>query len=428
MPSSRSAACAGALAAALLAAPRAEALQPLEDFLRGARTLSPDNQEARAGTEVAREASSAATGRLLPGVALRGLYARNQYDVSEPVAGGVLTLTPHDQLDAYAILTVPLLDAASFVRARAASGSARAAQESEKDAALQVESAVAQAWYQVVADVGLVDASRRALDVARANLTLTEHQRAAGSVAGLDLDRARAEVERQVQQLASAELGLALDARALASRSGVPPELAGAPRLQDDLHPESALETFVPADAALPAIAAAREARRAQEEQARAQRLTLVPVLAGSLTEHGTNAPGLLGHDWAYQGVLALSWSLDFTTLPAIRAEDARLAAATAREERTRLAVHDAIHRAWNTVQTGLARSRSARAQAVVSTRAADLARERYRVGAGTQLDLLTAQRDAFAAEVNAIQADADLVNARAQLRLASGRSLLSGP
>jgi len=37
----------------------------------------------------------------------------------------------------------------------------------------------------------------------------------------------------------------------------------------------------------------------------------------------------------------------------------------------------------------------------------------------------LQAQRDAFAAEVARIQADADLVNARAQLRLAAGKSLL---
>jgi outer membrane protein TolC len=425
MSSSRSVVLAGAVAAALLTAPRAQALQPLEAFLRGARTASPDNQEARASTDFSRAESSVATGRLLPGVTLRGTYARNQYDLSETVGGQVVTLTPKNQLDGYAILTVPLVDSASFVRARAARGNERAAQEQEKDAALQVEGAVAQAYYQVIADLGLVEESKRALEVARANLTLTEHQRAAGSVAGLDVDRARAEVERQVQQLASAELGLRLDARALTSRSGLAPELGAAAPLQDDLHEEPALETFVPADAALPAVAAAMESRRAQEQQALAQRLTLVPTLTGSLTEHGTNAPGFIPHDFSYQALLALSWSFDFTTLPAIRAEDARLAVTAAREERARLAVHDAIHRAWSTVQTDIARSRSARAQAEVSDRAANLARDRYRIGTGTQLDLLQAQRDAFAAEVNRIQADADLVNVRAQLRLAAGRSLL---
>ena len=60
------------------------------------------------------------------------------------------------------------------------------------------------------------------------------------------------------------------------------------------------------------------------------------------------------------------------------------------------------------------------------ASHAATQARDRYRAGTITQLDLLQAQRDAFNAEVSRIQADADLVNARAQLRLASGNSLLT--
>jgi outer membrane protein TolC len=70
--------------------------------------------------------------------------------------------------------------------------------------------------------------------------------------------------------------------------------------------------------------------------------------------------------------------------------------------------------------------SHSTRIQAQVSVHAADLAQDRYRAGVATQLDLLQAQRDAFAAEVSRIQADADLINARAQLRIAAGRSLLA--
>lgn len=79
-------------------------------------------------------------------------------------------------------------------------------------------------------------------------------------------------------------------------------------------------------------------------------------------------------------------------------------------------------------VRTNIARSRSARVQAQVSARAADLARNRYEAGEGTQLDLLQAQRDAFGADAGRIQADADLLNARAQLRVAAGESLLEPP
>ncbi len=69
-----------------------------------------------------------------------------------------------------------------------------------------------------------------------------------------------------------------------------------------------------------------------------------------------------------------------------------------------------------------IANSRSARAQAKASDHASRLAQDRYEVGVATQLDLLQAQRDAYSADVARIQSDADLANARAQLRLAAGR------
>ena len=85
------------------------------------------------------------------------------------------------------------------------------------------------------------------------------------------------------------------------------------------------------------------------------------------------------------------------------------------------LGVGDGIFRAWSTIEADIVRSRSARTQAAVAARAADVARTRYRSGVGTQLELIQADRDAFAAEAGRIQADADLLNARRQLRLLSG-------
>jgi outer membrane protein TolC len=101
------------------------------------------------------------------------------------------------------------------------------------------------------------------------------------------------------------------------------------------------------------------------------------------------------------------------------------LDAERARELRTWLSSGDAIHQQWNTVGAGIAKSRAARAGRQAAFQAAAQARSRYAVGNIAQLDLLQAQRDAFTADVNRIQADAELANARAQLRLASGRSLV---
>ncbi|HEX9400982.1 MAG TPA: TolC family protein [Anaeromyxobacter sp.] len=415
--------------AGLTVAAEASALQPLDEFVRGARTSSADNAEARAARTQLRAEADTALGRVLPRLSLRGEYTRNQFEstLQLPDAGAV-TITPHHQLDGTATLDVPLVDLANFARVGAARTSARASEMQEAATDLRVQSLVSQDYYQLVANLALVASSRRALDVARASLRIAEERHRVGTTALLDVDRARAEVERDVQQLASSELQVSLVARALQSLTGISPVLEGEAKLADDLREEPPLERFQVPDEQIPSLAAAIQGRIASEKQAKAQRLALVPSLGATVTERVSDFEGLGGRDAYWQAVVGLRWSFDLTTLSGIRAQAAAADGARAREQRARLAARDDIHRSWATVGTNIARSRSARVQSDVSARAADLALDRYRVGEGTQLDLLQAQRDAFAADAGRIQADADLLNSRAQLRVASGESLLEPP
>ena len=321
---------------------------------------------------------------------------------------------------------MPLIDLAGFQRVSAAKTSAQASAHQLEATRLQVEGQAVQDYYQVVANLALVAASSAALDVSRESFRLAQARYQAGSAAALEVDRARADVEQQVQQLAAAELQVALTARALESASGVEPDLSSVVRLSDDLHPEGNLDAFEGGLSRLPAVAAATASTNAAEKQADAQRLALAPSVAGSFTERGTNAPGFTGHEWSYQAAVTATWSFDLTNIADIRSQEAAVDAARARELRTVLSSRDSIHREWNTIVAGIARSRSARAGLEAARHAAAQARERYRAGTITQLDLLQAQRDAFNAEVSRIQSDADLVNARAQLRLSTGHSLLS--
>jgi outer membrane protein TolC len=403
------------------------ALQPLQVFAVAARSHSPDAQEAQANLAQQDAQADVALGRVLPGVSAQGAYTRNQYASSITLPGlGTVTITPNNEWAGSATITVPLLDLANFRRVGAARTSAASSAQQLRATGLQVEAQVVQDYFQLVANLALVVSSKAALEVSRESLRLSEAQYKAGSAAVLDVDRARADVEQQVQQVASAELQAALAARALRSVSGVAPDTSAAVELADDLHPEPALSTFESSVGGLPSVAAAALSTRAAEEQAQAQRLALAPSIAGTFTEFGTNAPAFVGHNWYYQGAITFTWSLDLTSFGNIRAQTAAANAARARELRARLSAADAIHKQWNTVAAGIARSSSARAGRAAASHAAALARERYRVGTITQLDLLTAQRDAFNAEVSRIQADADLVNARVQLRLAAGQSLLA--
>ena len=414
-----------------LYSPPSAALQPVEAFVAGARQRNPDALEAQANLSQQRAQADSTLGRVLPGIAARGSYTRNQYGSQIDLAlpgqpPQPVTLVPRDQWDGSATLTVPLIDLAGFGRVSAAKTNAEASAHQLDSTRLQVEGQVVQGYYQLVANLALVAASGSALDVSREGLRLAQARYQAGTAAALDVDRARADVEQQVQQLAAAELQVALSARAIESASAVKPDVSSVVPLSDDLHPEPELATFETGLAGLPAVAAASASTRAALQEADAQRLAFVPSIAGTFAERGTNAPGFTGHDWSYQAGLTLTWSLDLTKFADVRVQDAAASAARARELRATLSAGDAIHREWSTVAAGIARSRSARAGREAAAHAAVQARDRYRAGTITQLDLLQAQRDAFNAEVSRIQADADLVNARTQLRLSSGQSPLA--
>ncbi len=414
------------IAAALLAASPAMALQPLEVFIAAARERNPDAQQARSNLAEQNALADVSLGRQLPGVSAKAAYERNQYQVTLTVPSAqTFLIQPRNQWLGSATITVPLVDLAGFWRIAAARTNAESYARTLAATSLAVEGQTVQDFYQLLANMALVDTAQNYLEVSRENLRLTEAKLRAGSATRLDVDRAQADVEQQVQQLAAAKLQVALAARDLQSTTSIVPDLSSAVELTDDLHSEPDLSTFESDLQNVPSVGAAITAAHAAQQQADSQKLALIPTFAGSFTEFATNAPGFEPSRWYYQAAMTASWAFDLTYLANIRSYSASAASAKAREVKARLTAGDAIHRYWNTVLADIAQSRSARAGRDASVHAADQARVQYQAGTATQLDLLQAQRDAFRAEVTRIQDDANLLNARAQLRLSAGRSLL---
>ena len=351
-------------------------------FLAGARERNPDELEARATVLEEQGQALSALGRVLPGVAANGSYTRNQYSSAITLAqpgqpAQTVTLLPRDEWDGSATLTVPLVDLAGIRRVSAANAGAKSAAYQLDATWLQVQGLVVQQYYQLVADLAQVAASRVALDASREGLALAQARLRAGAAGVLEVDRARADVEQQFQQLAAAELQVTLTARALESASNVQPDVSEVVPLIDDLHPEPELRLFLSTVTALPSVAAAAANTHAAAMEADARRLALVPIIAGTFTGMGTNVPGFIEHDWSYRAALTATWSFDLTRVGDIRAGDAAVEATWARELRAALAAHDAIHREWNTVAAGIARSRSALAGKEAAFHAAEQARER---------------------------------------------------
>lgn len=407
--------------AALLTSGTAHALQPLETFLEGARSASTSNRRAAFVEEERRSEAQGRLGAVLPSVSASGSATRNESAITLPTGGAAVEIQPLNQLNGSVGLSVPLVDAAGWARWSAARSTVKAARESARATRLETERKVANAYYTLVGAGSLTRARVRSLDTAQQDLTLTRTRRIEGTATALDVARAEAEVEKVRQQRASADLTAALARRTLLTLTGVEAE-QDADDLGDDLRPEPPLSWWEErGGSGAPAIAVASAERDAAQAQARAAKLALVPTLSATAKENVTNAGGLTGQT-EYRTLTAnLSWTFDLTTVATIRAQSAAASAAQVAQEAVVAQTRDEIHEAWQRVTTGIGQCRSARAQASAAKVAAEVARERYGAGTGTQLELVQAERDLLDAEAARIQADADLAYARASLRLAAG-------
>ena len=414
-------------AVSILASP-ALALQPLEVFLTAARVRNPDARVASANLDQQKADALTTLGRQLPGLSVRATYYRNQYETGISVGGLQVQTQPYNQWSGAVTLSVPLIDLASFQRIAAGYTNADGYARRLEATRLSVEGQTAQDYYQLLANLALVAVAENYLEVSQENRRITETKLRAGAATRLDLDRAVADVETQVQQLASARLQVALVARDLESTTSVTPDISTTVELIDDLHPERELSYFEAEVPMVPSVTAATTAARAAQQLANAEKFALFPVLSGHLTEFYANAPGFEPTHWWWQVGITASWSFDLTNVGNIQSSDAAATATQAAEDKAKLVAGDAIHRYWQTIVAGIAQSRSARAGRDAAVHASEQARVQYLAGSATQLDLLQARRDAFSAEVTRIQDDANLLNARAQLQLAAGWSLLRPP
>jgi outer membrane protein TolC len=425
----RAAACsiAGALLCGLLSS-EAFALQPLETFLKAARTANYDNRESAASTKQRSAESDVAEGRLYPAFNAAGTYTRNQYEVALVLPsdlggrGENVVIQPRNQVDGTLALSIPVVDVAAWRRLDAANASVDAARASQQSTQQDVELGVSRAYYQLLGQEAVLEASRRTLLVLEQNLQLVKDKQESGAASELDVQRGRAEIARAQGDVASADIAVVTARRQLATASSIEPEpVTTFP--EDDLHEEKPLQNWLAYAPSNPRVTTARATQLAAAKNVEASEAQWYPTLAASAQEHFSNATGFSGQSAVYTMQATLNWRFDATLSPAERAQRAAEEASRVRAERAERGVQDAIFEAWHRVRGAIEKSRAARVQIEASALAADLARDRYSIGAATQLEVLEAQQDAFRAEVARVQADTELAYARAVLRAAAGYS-----
>jgi multidrug efflux system outer membrane protein len=413
---------------ALLAPLPAHALQPLSEFLAAARGHNFDNREAAATVKQRAVQVDQAKWDMIPTINATASYTRNQYEVKVTIPGAdpsnpvTRTITPFNQVDAQLTFTQPIVDVSVFrnidaARSNLAAGTARVAATR-----VQVEQAVAQTWFQVIAAEAFIAATEEVHAATKANLGIVEQRAAAGVASDLDRRRAEVEVERSRKTIADAEYNLAIARQRLRSLTGVEPE-PGEVLLDVSLDEEVPLASWT-AGNSIAAVAAADADAASAAATARATAGLLYPTLSASANERFTTATGFLGRYAIASASANFSWRFDLAILPQIKAAKAQAALSKIRAERARQTSHDEIHGAWHAVKAALAKARSARVERDTSKVAVGQARQRYEAGTGLFLEVTQAERDAFSAQISLIQADADLASARVLLRIHAGRDI----
>jgi outer membrane protein TolC len=320
------------------------------------------------------------------------------------------------------MLSIPIINVASWDRRSASKATLAGAKADEANAAVAVQKGVTRDYFQLLGYEAVLQSATKNLDVAQHNVKLARDKKESGTGSELDVQRALADAARAAQNVTAAQLNVTNLRRDLFSMSGVAPEAAST-FPDDDLHEEAPLEGWMSGADKVPSVKSAQAMRATAEEASRTARAAWFPTVTGLAEEKFTNSTAFSGgHSAYYLLQLAASWRLDNTVIPQIRAQDAAAAGARAREDKARIAAEDAVYRDWQQVKADIDASRSARVQVASTTLAAKLAEDRYANGVATQLDVLQARQDAFAADVARIQADSDLAYARTALRIDSGR------
>lgn len=411
----------------LAALPVAAQPTTVKDFLTAAEANNVDHRISIEQRERAVAEFHQAWTSLLPTVTVSGNWNHNQYQAVIPGAlfhaESDIVIQPYNQSDGVLRIDLALLDTTRWMRTAAAATSRQSAAERELMTRDLVRRQVVASFYGYAASLAVLESGRRSLALAEAQLKLAEVRAQAGSATELEPLRARAEVERNKQVVTDTLSLVATSRRTLQTLSGVtPPEQVALP--EPDKRPEQSLEELERNLDALPAVRAADRDAEAAGYLVTAARLALVPMVSAQFTERATNASGFTGKSTSYVTGFGLTWRLDGPTIAGMGVQSHVEATAQLAAEKARLAAKDQIHSDWQRFNAGLQKVEAALAQVQAATRAAQIARDRYAVGAATQVDVIQAERDTFGAELGQIQAKTELATARASLRISAGRPL----
>lgn len=407
-----------------------EAKASLSQFLQALETMSPEMRSAHANSDAERAELQQANFRLLPSLIVEGKLTRNEKETSLSFGGGpgqasrTIVTTPKTQRDFLVTATLPLIDVSKWRESRLGQSSVEESDAKAEQILFELKRQVAHAYFSFISSRTLLISLRGALKAAEDNFKIAELRKKSDLGSELDVVRARAEKEHQAQLIDEAQLGLDRTVRTLERLTGIKVDFSIEPEQFSVLDSEKSVahEMNVSAASELiennPKLRAARASVNTAQSRVTAIQGTFYPTLSFNAQNRWTNATGFSGDKSSWNTWLSAQWRLEPAAYSANNAAAAHAVAAQNNALAMERQVRSDVAEAKQRVQVAVRSVSAAKARSESSSLAAKLAREKLMLGSAPLYDVVLANRDFLAAEVDRMNALADYAFASFELAL----------
>jgi len=417
--------------------PQAPLQVTLQEAVRRALEVQPAIVQARGDQRNAGASQLAATGAFLPTITASGssnLSSTNRYN---PSTGQIINAPSNTSYSGTLGLTLNLFDGFQRLASkRVASANQDAADAGFVNQRYQVTATTAAVFFTALADEELVRVAQAQVDRTKEELQISVNKFQAGAATRSDTLTSTVDLGNARLTLLQAQANLATAQASLGRQVGVDQLVRAVP---DTAFPPLPDTTALRAQAleSAPVVAQAEAKARASRAQAGIARAEYWPALSLSYSNGytGLDSLGRLGvTPWStttnYLNNWALRFTLSWTLFNGFSREADQVSASVLRDVAeataadTRRGMNAQFTQQLAALFTAKAQIDIAGADVAAATEAARVQQERYRLGAGTLLDLLTAQANLTQAQVTEVQARYNYLIARAQLEALVGHSL----
>ena len=402
----------------------------LAEAVRRALDVQPAVVQARGDQRNAGATERAAVGAFLPSISIGGSSNKASANRYNSATGQIVTVPSNTSYFGSVGASIDLFDGfRRFATKSAASASVNSADAGFANQRAQVTGATQQLFFTALAQEELVRVAEAQLQRAKEELQIAVNKFQAGAATRSDTLTATVDLGNGRLTLLQANANLATAQASLGRQIGVDQLVRAVP---DTAFPPLPDTTRLRAEV----LDSSPQVQQAAADERTARALVTVahaeyfPTLSVSYSNGYTGLDAPWSTTQSYVNNWSLRFALNWTLFNGFSREADQVSASVTRDVAeaqaadTRRRVSAQLTQQLAALTTAYAQIAIVGTNVAAATEALRVTQERYRLGAGTLLDLLTAQANMTQAEVNQVSARYNYVIARAQVEAQAGHPL----